>query len=243
MILANSHSYNVDIAKLFGVMTSSMITYIDSEYSSAVRMGLLNKNNTFSIYRSEIYEHTGITPQEQMLVEKSLGTLGVLEVSPFKDEKDRVYYRFLPNVLADGLNRAINAPNPVSAIAMSMDTPTAKTSRITAKERNRNEAKRAIKETDGALRQLLCDWVDAVFARNMVLTPAAVSISEEQLNQLTQTSAKEEVLHIAIKNGYRDISWAISAYNENSKDAVPKNWKSYESMQPNADTKISEESF
>lgn len=241
MNLLKVASYNVDIAKRMGLLTASLISYVSQKHCDAQRNQLINKNGTFSIKRSDISEDTGLSIDEQKSVESSLGKINALEVLPFKDELDRVYYRFNETALYEALGKT-NA-KPVSyELADSISSPSVRAKRITSSERSMNEAKRAIKEEDESLRQMWYDWIDAVYARRFTLTQAAVIISEKQLEKYDRVH-KEEILHNAIKNGYRDISWSIKACNNEKKDTIPTNWKSYESMQPNCNTKISGESF
>lgn len=241
MNLCKVASYNVEIAKRMGLLTASMISYISHEYDYAVAHHTINKNGTFSIYRDDIYDTIGLSNDEQKAVETSLGKIGILEVSPFRDEVNRVYYKFNESTLFSIIGKAPVQSSSLMLIG-SVDSPTAKSKRITSTERSMNEAKRSIKEEDESLRQMWCDWIDAVYARKFTLTPAAVAINEKQLSSYDR-ARKEEILQNAIKNGYRDISWSIKACNDTKKDTIPVNWKSYESMQPNCNTKISEESF
>lgn len=240
MNLLKTASFNVEVAKRFGLFSAALISYVSGEYTLAIKNEWLNKNGTFSIRRSDIYDAIGMTNDEQMAVEASLGKAGILEVLPFKDEVDRVYYRFNESAVYKVLGQ-VQVQSASTMLANSIDSQTAKTKRITAAEKSMNEAKRAVKEEDESLRQMWCDWIDAVYARHFTLTPAAVTINEKQLSTFDRAK-KEEILQNAIKNGYRDISWSIKACN-NSGDTIPKNWKSYESMQPNSNTEISKESF
>ena len=240
MNLLKTASFNVEVAKRFGLLTAALISYVSNEYDIVKKNDLLNKNGTFSVKRSDIYEAIGMSTSEQMAVENSLGKFDILVALPFKDEIDRVYYRFNEDAIYKIIGQ-IPVQSTSTTLASSIDSQTAKTKRITAAEKSMNEAKRAVKEEDESLRQMWCDWIDAVYARHFTLTPAAVTINEKQLSTLDRAK-KEEILQNAIKNGYRDISWSIKACN-NSGDTIPKNWKSYESMQPNSNTEISKESF
>lgn len=241
MNLLKVASFNVEIAKRFGLLTAALISYVSGEYALVKKNDLLNKNGTFSIRRSDIYEAIGMSNDEQMAVEASLGKANILEVIPFKDEIDRIYYRFNEDALYAVLGRT-PVQSPTAMLIGTIDSPVAKAKRITSNEKSMNEAKRAIKEEDESLRQMLCDWIDAVYARKFTLTPAAVAINEKQLSAFDRAK-KEEILQNAIKNGYRDMSWSIKACTENKGDTIPTNWKSYESMQPNSNTEISKESF
>ena len=234
-------SYNVDIAKRMGLLTASLISYISRERDRAILHRSLNKNGTFSVYRNDIFEDTGLSVDEQSAVESSLGKIGILEVSPFRDEINRVYYKFNDDVLYAVMGRTVNH-SPVTSIVDSVDSPSVRAKRLTSRERSMNDAKRAVKETDSGLRQMWIDWIDAVYERKFTLTPAAVVLNEKQLERF-DSAKKEEILQNAIKNGYRDISWSIKACSAIDKDAVPTNWKSYESMQPTCNTEISGESF
>ena len=49
MIYLQTASYNVDVAKVFGVCTAIMLSYLDRTFTYQSRNKLLNANSTMSI--------------------------------------------------------------------------------------------------------------------------------------------------------------------------------------------------
>ena len=92
MIYLSNFSYNLDVAKVFGVKASIFLSCIDNQYNYQFRNNLLNANNTTAISRSEIYELTGLDDSEQIEVEIALSECSVLTVKPLQNVPNKNYY-------------------------------------------------------------------------------------------------------------------------------------------------------
>lgn len=241
MIMFNVNCYNVDIAKAYGVLTAVMLSFIDKSYEYALRQGNLNKNKTFSMSRTNIYHATGLKKEEQENIEKVLTNYNIIDILPFRDDSDRVYYIYNQEKVAETTRQLQSAQNMKDLIDVMKVAPkesVEKTHRISKREKEIQTLKSSIKEEDSVLKSLIFDWIDAIYNRNFSITTAAMKINLNQINNY-DTDTKVKILHIAIKNGYRDIQWAVEAI----KDKSDRNWKSYEDMQPTTSTVLSKETF
>ena len=89
---------------------------------------------------------------------------------------------------------------------------------MSKKEAEIKSLKSSIKEESEIVRQYLYDWIDAVMlSPRGYLSKQGVKISVEDLNRFSESEdVKVEVLRIAVKNSYRDLKWAISAYQKDN---------------------------
>lgn len=228
MLELQTYSYNLDIAKVFGVCTSVFLSCIDSEFLYQERNKQLNANNTISLSRAEIYERTALDDEKQIEIEIALQECGVLSVKPLQNIPNKNYYIIhyaqLKNILV--------ATNPADVIGI------AKASQFTYKKRVEPVSKRQtyivglkkkINIKDPVLQGYFIDWIDAVYANPKgFLSPKAIEIAQNEL--LTYTSDNQEkqiaIMKIAIKGGLRDLSWAIEQY-EKSDGSGSKNFANY----------------
>ena len=244
MIAFNVNCYNIDIAKLYGIMTAVLLSYIDKSYEYALRRSTINKNNTFSVSRQNIYHATGLTKEEQETAEKMLTKQKILEVFPFKEDYDRVYYKYHQNNIVEStkqLEAAQNMQELMNTLFVENKEKAEKVHRTTKRDKEIQILKSSIKEENSALKQLIFDWIDAMYNRNFSITTAAMKINLEQIKKY-DADTKTKILYIAIKNGYRDIQWAIDAVIK-SESKEDRNWKTYSSMQPDESTVVSKEQF
>ena len=242
MIMFNVNCYNVDIAKTYGVLTSILLSFIDKSYEYALRHGNINKNGTFSMSRSNIYHATGLKKEEQESIEKLLTNYNIIDVIPFRDDIDRVYYVYNQAKVAETtrqLESAQNMKDLISTLSVAPKESSEKSKRISKREKEVQALKSSVKEEDSLIKSLIFDWVDAIYNRNFTITTAAMKINLNQISKY-DTDTKVQILHNAIKNGYRDIQWSIDSVIKNNND---RNWKSYEDMQPNATTVLSKETY
>lgn len=237
MLYLDTNSYNIEVARIFGVCTSVMLSCLFKEYAYQQRNKLLNANNTMAISRQEIYEKTGLDDDKQRDVELSLQECGVLVTKPLQNVPNKNYY-----ILNEQqLTKIMTANNPAEVLGE------AKASQFTLKHRVEPISKRQskivdlkkkIKVNDPIIQQYLIDWIDAVYTNPKgFLSGKAVEIAQQELyayceenkDNGTMNQAKAiAVLTIAIKNGWRDLSWAIDKYEEkNGVDPESRNFNNY----------------
>lgn len=245
MIYLNSYSYNVGIAKIFGVCSSIFLTCLQDEYDLQLSNKKLNLNNTMSISRQAIYDRTGLDDDKQKEVESSLIECGVLTVKPLQNVPNKNYY-----VLnTKQLDKIISAPEPIKVIENENAIPLIKKPRVEPQSKRKTmiaNLKGRIKTESPIIRQYMCDWIDSVYVNPKgFMSPSSLNISEEELNTFTKGDEDKqiEILKIAIKNGWRDISWAIKRYVEqNGSDGISNNFVSYNDIKSDG-TNVADEAF
>ena len=218
MISLQTYSYNLEVAKIFGVCTSVFLSCIENEFLYQERNKQLNENKTISLSRAEIYARTALDDDKQIDVELALKECGVLSVKPLQNIPNKNYYI----INYEQLNNILTANNPADVIGE------AKASQFTFKKRvepvskrqtHISNLKKKINVKDPVLQNYFIDWVDAVYTNPKgFLSPKAVEIAQNEL--LTYTGDNQEkqisIMKIAIKGGLRDLSWAIEQYEKDS---------------------------
>lgn len=230
MLYLDTNSYNIEVARVFGVCTSVMLSCLFKEYAYQQRNKLLNANNTMAISRQEIYEKTGLDDDKQRDVELSLQECGVLVTKPLQNVPNKNYY-----ILNEQqLTKIMTANDPADVIGE------AKASQFTLKHRVEPISKRQskivdlkkkIKVNDPVIHQYLIDWIDSVFVNPKgFLSPKGVEIAQQELYAYCRDDQAKaiKILEIAIKGGLRDLSWAIDKYEEkNGVDPESRNFNNY----------------
>ena len=81
--------------------------------------------------------------------------------------------------------------------------------------------KKSIQEDDPILRECYCNWIDAVYANPKgFLSVSSIKQCIKTLKELTDNkSVQKEIIEIAIKNGSRNLDWAIEEYNKKPKQS------------------------
>ena len=201
MSLYNVNSYNVDIAKSIGVLSAIYVSFIDKL--------LIRNSNKLLLSRDQIYDYTGIDFDKQDEVENSLIHCGIMEIKSARGSSDKKSYL----INYDRLNDILNNPskfNEVYILSTYKQKPKEKVSKETKKEQTLRRLKNVVKIDDEVLKQHIFDWIDSVIEKGGYLTTQSVKINVEELCKFTKSQALAiEVLNIATKNCWRDLSWAM----------------------------------
>lgn len=229
MSLFNVNSYNIDVAKILGPLSSIYVSFIDK---------LLTKNEKVLLSKNQIYNYTGIDFNKQDEVEKNLTYCGIMDIKEARGNSDKRSYF----INYDRLNIILNNPekiNEVYTLSTVKQKPKEKVSRETKKEQTLKRLKNSVKIEDEVLRQHIFDWIDSVIEKGGYLTTQSVKINVEELSKFTSSqSIAIEVLNIATKNCWRDLSWAMNKVDTGLDNK--NNFVDYSSIVSNGDNKINE---
>ena len=201
MSLYNVNSYNVDIAKLIGPLSAIYVSFIDK---------LLIRNEKLLLSRDQIFDYTGIDFDKQNEIENNLTYCGILDIKNVRWSSEKKNY--ILNY--DRLETILNDPtkiNEVYKLSTVKSKSKEKVSKETKKEQMLKRLKNAVKIDDEVLKQHIFDWIDSVIEKGNYLTTQSVKINIEELNKFTSSqSIAIQVLNIATKNRWRDLSWAMN---------------------------------
>ena len=218
----NNVSYNLKIASIFGVC-------------SAIFLGLLidNKNENldnlvegkyFMLNRQYIYLSTGLDDLKQLEVESNLKECGIIDVIPVKNNLEKFYYSLDEDLLVkfltvDSIEETKKLLTPSAQKKTLISVP--RTQAPSKRSQYILSLKKSIQEDDPILRECYCNWIDAVYANPKgFLSVSSIKQCIKTLKELTDNkSVQKEIIEIAIKNGSRNLDWAIEEYNKKPKQS------------------------
>lgn len=231
--------YNLDLAKIFGINVSVLLTCIDNEFKYQSRQNSLSENNTIILSRAEIYARTGLDDEEQKDAELALQECGVLTIKPLQNNSNKNYYI----LYEDQLNLIITSEKPEDMIKNSQAKQFLKkrTEPVSKRQTHIASLKKRIKVEDPVIQTYMCDWIDSVYDKPKgFISPKGVEIAQEELFAYAKTQDVQiALLKIAIKGGLRDLSWAIEQY-EKQNPAGSRNFAVYNDIVAEKNTSSSE---
>lgn len=234
-------SYNVDIARAFGVMSAIMLQYISQQIKTQSQQGV--DVSHIAVSRQDIYRRTGIQEDKQMLVENSLSSCRVMTVTPVKRSIGKNYYYVDEDALMKTMSSRIQL-DTIYQLDQSVcgNSESAQKQKCQSKKQHKTQRQKTIERLHTFVvssnyseiyKQKMCDWIDAVYQKpNGFMSESGIDISIKELMQYTD---KEDcaiaILNIAIKNGYRDIIWAIQYYEKQNQVDSSMNFCKYSDIQ------------
>lgn len=228
MIFLQSNSYNLEIAKIFGINSSIFLTCLDMEYCYQKRNNKILDNDAINLSRSEIYERTALDDSQQVDIEFSLTECGVLTTKPVQNSSSKNYY--IVNFAQ--IDKILKSSNPSDVISSEKANQFIRGKRkepLSKRQTYINKLKTKIKVEDPIIQQYFVDWIDAVYTNPKgFLSDHSVLIAQQELMEYAKDSQdiQIKVLKEAIKGGYRDMTWAIKNYEENN-NISSRNFVSY----------------
>lgn len=223
-------SYNVSIAKKIGVVCAILVSVIDSS---------IMEDDKVMLSREYIFNRSGIDEQAQEEAEEKLKSIGVLKIRKSRGSDDKNYYTLNYEKLGETFC------SPDSAVESLVSVKTPKQKKMTKKEAVIVGLKRSVSgDIDPVIKQYIFDWIDSVIESGNYLTKQSVSINIKQLIEFSKNQKDLiDVLQIATKNSYRDLSWAMDRVKKSSiVEKSGRNFANYPSIKFEDDL-LSGESF
>lgn len=210
------NSYNLDVAKVFGVRTSVFLTCIDYEQKYQERNKMLGTTQTMSISRAEIYARTGLDDEEQKEIELALNECGVLASKPLQNIPNKNYY--ILNY--EHFNKIMESENPLDVIESSSASQFVKKARVEPVSKRQAriiDLKKKVKIKDPIIQQYFCDWIDAIYtSQRGFLSPKGIEIAQEELLAYAPDNVDKQVkiMRTAVKLGISDMTRIIQRYEK-----------------------------
>lgn len=217
----NNMSYNLKIASIFGVCSAILLGLLIDAKQDAILTDKLVEDKFFLLTRQQIYDLTGLDDLKQLEVEDALKECRLIEVTPVKNNSEKFYYSLDENLLL----KFIEAKSTEEAKKLLTKSAQKKslisvprTSTPSKRSTYINGLKKSLKEDDIMVRENLCNWIDAVYANPKgFLSASSIEQCLKTLNEFTRGNRelKIEIIQIAVKNGSRNLDWAIEVYQKN----------------------------
>lgn len=223
---SSSISYNVDLSKKLGINSAILVSLLDTMINGG--------DERIVLEREFIYDRTGLDFEMQEAIEALLVKIGLLTVRKVRNSDYKNYYGIdygnLEKIVEDASFQVDSFPL----------TKKEKMKKETKAEKHLKELKLSVEADDEVVKQGIFDWIDSVHEAGKFLTTQAVRLNVKQL-MLFSSSQKDrlEVLSISIKNGWKDLNWAMDRLQK-KKDG--RNFANYGDIKFNDDS-LSDEVF
>lgn len=203
-LLAQSNyiSFNILIAKLFGLQVAVYISEIISISEKAFRKKVLVDNFTF-LDREYIADRTSISVEDQLDYDNKLESLGIIE--------KRSVNEIIVNTKQ--LSYLITQEDePIREEVISIMKKSKRLSKKVKDDYSLELLKGSITTQCDELRFAYYDWIDCVYAKDGFMTKKAVTHAQKLIDFYSDRNLDKalEVLEVASINGYRDVEWAIN---------------------------------
>lgn len=236
MFNLTSISYNVEIAKKLGIYSAVFISLIDSEISCIKNTDV--QIDTIELNYDYIYEKTGISINKLSEIEAQLKSLNILVSKDKRGNKGKYYkisYNNLINILNDTDTSEILVMSKKSSICQV-------TKKVTAIEKHIESLKNSVEFNNDLVKSYLFDWIDLI-ARKYPMNNALIKFAIQDLVNYAKNDFDTicKIITIAIKNTYRNMSWAIEAYEKELKKFTNNNFVEYNEIKSDGSEIVNEE--
>ena len=206
----NYVSYNIKLAEIIGLHPAIYISELLNINEKAVRKDKLNED-AFTVCRDYITKRTSLSKDEQKQIDELLLSVGVLKVSD--DNPDSL-------TLDLTVLTALISAEPVALSKLEdIIKKAAKPKKRTKAEAIVDNLKALIETSNEELKTAYREWIDAVYAKQGWMSAKSVTVGQKTVDNYANHNLDLalQILEIAAMNAYRDIQWAINAYEKDYK--------------------------
>lgn len=207
---SNYASYNIHIAKLFGLQIAVYMSEIISISEKATRKKALIDGYVF-LNRDYISDRTTISVEDQLDFDSKLEDVGIIEKRSVNEIKLNIKQLAFLITQED---------EPIREEVVSVMKKAKRLSKKVKDDYTIDSLKRSITTQCDELRNAYYDWIDSVFAKDGFMTKKAVTFAQQAIDSYSNRNLDKAltVLNIAAINAYRDITWAINQAIANEKN-------------------------
>lgn len=204
---SNYVSYNIKLAELLGLHAAIYISELMNINDKAIRKDKVT-DNYFKLKRDYITSRTTLPEKEQLEIEQNLLKIGILEKGENQDDLS-LNITTLTTLMMSTDEQLIDNVKKLTKLKK-------RQSRSTKAEAIKEELKTNIITSNEELRDAYYEWIDAVYAKQGWLSKKAVMCAQTLVDDFSKRNLDValRLLEIAAINGYRDMQWAINAYNK-----------------------------
>lgn len=230
-----SASYNVEIAKKLGIYSAVFISLIDSEMNCIENTD--SQTDTIELNYNYIYEKTGISINKLNEIEEQLKSLNILVSKDKRGNRGKYYkisYTNLINILND---KDIN-----EILTISKTCNLSNNKKTTTVDKRVNDLKNEVNFDNEVVKTYLFDWIDLI-AKKYPMNNASIKFAIQDLVNYAKNDYDTmcKIIVIAIKNTYRNIAWAIEAYEKDLKKFTNNNFVDYNEIKSDGSEIVNEE--
>ena len=212
-------TYNAELAQVIGLHSAIYLTELINISRKASQKNKLIDGKYFVIDRGYIKKRTTFDKDEQVALEKQLTSLNIAEPGQTKDSL------FVNLETLSGL--MLGNEDVQEAVKKVAESTAKKNTKMTQKQRCASEMKHYIYSTNSELVDAYSEWIDAAVDKLGWLSKKAVTVAQQTVDSYCKgdLDLALKIIEIGAVNGYRDMTWAISAFEERFKDQFYKSKK------------------
>ena len=212
--------YNVQLAKIIGLESAVYINELINISAKAYKKNKLDDEQYFTLDRKYITSRTTLTEPKQKEIDKSLVNVELIKTKP-NENKIKVDYEMY------------------SSLVHSSDITSDKAKKLLNKKTK--EEKNKVNTGNEELNQAYYGWIESVVVSGKILSSSALQENEKTVNDyaLGNLDTALEVISIATKNGWRDMSYAVTKHQQQSKQSNINNYKPQKRTQLSIDKSVS----
>lgn len=213
MNMENYISYNISIAKVFGLNAAVYCSELLSILSKAQRKNKMVEGEFFKLDRKYITNRTTLSVEEQLRVDNVWMKYGIL--TKYHENPDTI------KVDVELLFSIVSSEDCASLDKLKKDisTITKRDDKSTKKSMVTKALKDSIECSNYELLTALRNWVDCIFDKFGYMSKVTISSFQKTLNEYTKgdLDLALRIVEIATIQGYKMCDWAIKVYEDDKR--------------------------
>lgn len=206
--LSNYQSYNVVIAKTFGLYTAVYLNALIEINEKAIRKNKLEKDH-FLVDRNYIKERTTLSVSQQKEIEETLKQAKIIHKNG--DDCIKVNVDVLYGIMMSEDESVLE------------DLSYLKEHKISKKESILNAVKRHINGNyPDDMKLAYSEWLDVINNKFGFVSKQMILSAQKIVDEASNHDADKaiEIIHIASANGWKDMKYAVKVYNQNTNNKL-----------------------
>lgn len=212
--LRNYQSYNVLLAQKIGLNASIYLSVLLDLYQKASETETIVADDYFWVDREYVKLRTTFTVEEQLKLEETLISMGFVFLSD-----DKKYVRLELNTIT-GIATTLNED-----VIACFDTVRKQSSRVDKKRGQLIAVGRLIRaDYPGNLKEALREWLKTISDKYGYVNKQMLEKAQEKLDPIVFSDLTRalDIVQIATVQAYRDMTWALTRYDELHKNDTVK---------------------
>lgn len=229
---SNYVSFNIKVAEILGLKAAIYLSELMNINDKAIRKDKIDESS-FTLDRDYMARRTTLTIDEQLEIEMNLVKLGIIEKKDSARDCIILHLNILTTIMME----------PDESLIGSIK-------RLSAPKRSKKEAiaynlKASIVTSNVELREAYGEWIDSVIAKQGWMQKPSVVMGQSLVDEYSgrNLDIALRIVNIAAMHGYRDMQWAINAYERDHKNAMYHTSQHQYSMPVVSNPEVSSEVF
>lgn len=203
--------------QIFGLNTAAYLSVIFNIGKTVVRKKKFNPEGWFTVDRKFVQSEIAIKPADQIVIDKSLANVGVIEQNESDYNTIRIHANIFEQIITDTDTKAAKAT-----------TAKLKSGKIGKAESRREYIIQmlcdTLTESDPDIRQAKIDLISVIYDKGFCKKVQVECLENDLNNYSADKQIKLALLKKMMINAWKDVAWAIKAYEDEQRKGSGK-WK------------------